>query len=634
MLRIMRKQTQSLFIRILLGAIVIVFVFWGVGSFKEERAGRLAGVNGRVITFDEFRDSYNDLLELYRRQYGDHLDNNVMKALNIKHQAVDRLISQYVILQEAEDLGLVVTKDELVGAIQEIPAFKNNGRFDQNAYVKALGRLGMTPETYEERVRRDILISKMQGVIVDTVKVSEAEALEAARKDNEMVDIDFVVFSPSTQEDPELAAEDVEAYYSTHKDRYETPMKIKVCYLAFPFKAFEKGITVTEDEIGNYYELNTEEFSTPKSVKARHILFMLPEDASPEQVEEARKRAADCLEKARGEEDFAALARKYSEGPTKDRGGDLGTFSPGRMVKPFEDAAFSLSAGEISDLVRTKFGWHIIKVEELNEARQTPLDEAKENIRRTLTEERAMADAFEEANKIYEECASAWAMVDVAADYKLQVESTPFFAANEQVPGFKPNDSVRISEEAFALQGDEVSPLVELEDQYCILQQIEKKDAEIPDLKDVEERVRKDLLKEEKRQLTRKAAEEFLAAAREENAFDKSAKKQGLTLQNTGFFKKGDAIPELGNAPSFLRAAFLLSAEQPFPEAVVEANGKYIVFRLKEKKEAAKEVLLSQKESVTNRILGQKRQAVFSEWLSALKEQAEIVYYQQDFLDP
>lgn len=633
MLRLMRKHTQSTFIKILLGAIVVVFTFWGVGTFREQRAGRIAMVNGDVITLDEFRNAYNDLLEFYRRQYKDKLDDNVLKALNLKRQALDRLINQRLIVQEADNLGLRVRKEQLIKAIQDIPAFKKDGRFDRQIYQRTLSHYGMTPQSFEEGMQRDILITKTQDIIMNTVKVSEAETLEAFKEQNEKVDVDFVAFNPALVKDPELTKEAVKTYFSENKDRYKTEKKVKVRYLSFPFKNFEGRITVSEDEIQNYYELNTEKFSTPKTIKARHILFKVSENASPEQEEEAKKKALKVLKEAREGGDFAALARKYSEGPTKNRSGDLGTFPRGRMVKTFEDVAFSLSPGRISDPVRTRFGWHIIKVEKVNEATQTPLDKVKEDIRKTLVSEGAKINAFERANKIYEECAAAGAMVDVAANYTLQLRSSPFFAENEQVPGIKARDNTIFIRAAFALEEDDVSPLLELSDGYYVLQIIEKKAAQVPELKDVEKRVRQDILQEEKKKLAREAAEEFLATLKKDDDIETLAKKEKLKVENTGPFKRGEPIPKIGYAPSVAETAFLLSEKVPHPEVVLEAQGKYLVLRFKKKEEAKKDTFSSEKETIKNRILNQKRQETFRQWLAALKEKAEIVWYQKDVLE-
>jgi peptidyl-prolyl cis-trans isomerase D len=633
MLRLMRKHTRSAFIKILLGAIVVVFIFFGVGTFREQKANRIAAVNDSVITYDEFKYTYNNLLELYRSQYGDKLDDNLLKTINLKGMALDHLISQRLKVQAAKDLGLRVRKEKLIEVIQEIPAFKKDGHFDRHTYLRALSRIGMPPETFEESIKESILINNVQDFIVNTVKVSDAEALETFKEENEKIDMEFVAFSPASVKEPALTEEAIETYFSKYINRYKTPEKVKVHYLSFPFKEFEKKITITENEIENYYELNHEKFASPKTVKARHILFKIPEGAIPEQVEEVREKAMEVLKKAKEGADFAALARKYSEGPTSKRGGDLGTFSRGKMVRPFEDVAFSLSPGQISDPVRTKFGWHIIKVERVNEPKQTPLDEAKKEIRKTLVHEGAKINAFEKANRIYEECAAACAMVDVASNYTLPLKATPFFAANEPIPGIRAEDLTKFVQTAFALRGDDISPLLELSDGYYILQRIEKKSAQEPKLEDVIKRVRQDLLQEEKKKMAREAAEQFLVELKNGADFNELAKRKSVALVSTGPFKRGEPIPKIGYAPSISETAFLLSAEKPFPEAVVEAKRQYLVLRFKKKEEAEEDTFASEKQAIKARILAQNRQETIRQWLAVLRQKGEIIYYQEDFLD-
>jgi peptidyl-prolyl cis-trans isomerase D len=171
-----------------------------------------------------------------------------------------------------------------------------------------------------------------------------------------------VVFEPGRYQDIEVTDEEVQEYFDANQNNYKTELKLKAQYIYFNPQDFAGGVTVAVEDVKDYFDSHPDEFIVPKTVKARHILFKLEKDSSPEVVEEKRKKAEEVLALAKGGEDFGELAKTYSEGPSKDRGGDLGTFKKETMVKPFADQAFSMKAGEISDPVRTQFGWHIIKV--------------------------------------------------------------------------------------------------------------------------------------------------------------------------------------------------------------------------------------------------------------------------------
>ena len=198
------------------------------------------------------------------------------------------------------------------------------------------------------------------------------------------MDLDYVLFEPGQFKNIQPTADEIQKFFDEHKETYKTDPEIKVRYLHLNPKNFEAGVTVTAEDIRDYYESNTDKFKDPKTVQARHILIKVDQNAKPEEVESAHQRAEDVLKLAREGQDFAALARQYSEGPTKTKGGDLGTFRREAMVKPFADKAFSMKAGDISDPVRTRFGWHIIKVEKVNQASVLSFDDAKKKIQKKL----------------------------------------------------------------------------------------------------------------------------------------------------------------------------------------------------------------------------------------------------------
>ncbi|RLB83990.1 MAG: hypothetical protein DRH17_00480 [Deltaproteobacteria bacterium] len=631
MLYLMRKHARSWLIKLALGAIVVVFIFWGVGSYRAQRGNRVAVVNGATIVFGEYRNVYDQLLEVYRKQFGNALDDKLIRSLNLKKQALDQLINRRLLLQEANRLNLRVTKEELAAAIWQVPAFQRNGRFDPDLYQRVLMRNRMTPEAYEENKKDELLIDKLQSFILGGIKVSDAEALETFKWLEEKVNLDYVVFTPLTYQNVKVTSDEIQDYFARHKKTYEIPPMVKVQYLLVDFKGFEARANVSEQEISEYFELNKQNYAIPKKVQARHILFKVPLDAKQEQIEEARSKAWKVLEEARDGADFATLARKYSDDPgTKNKGGDLGFFTKDRMVKPFSDAAFAMKPGEISEPVRTPFGWHIIKVEAVQEAKKPVLAEVADQIRRKLVKDAARALAFDRAEQVYETCYGAGNISDGASAHQLKVHETAFFPRTGPIKGIK--ETEKFAKTAFDLGEEEVSEPLELSDGYYILQQVGKEPARIPELKTVEQRVRQDLIWARQNELAKKDAEAFLNVLKGGAEIQKAAASRALKVKSTGFFKRFGVIPEIGFEPDILETAFLLSSLKPVPDAVIKGKQGYYVIRFKARQDADPKEFEDKKSEITSRLLLQKRQEVIKELLARLRKNSEITV-EEGFLD-
>lgn len=631
MLHLMRKHAQSWLIKLALGAIVVVFIFWGVGSYRAQRGNRIAVVNGAPIVLEEFRGVYDQLLDGYRRQFGDAFNEKLLQTLDLKRQALDQLINRQLLLHEANRLKFRVTNEELLRTIEQVPAFQRNGRFHPQVYQRVLTRNRLTPEMYEENEKSALLINKLQNFILGSIKVSEAEALETYKSLKEEVSLDYVVFKPSAYENVEVTPEEVETYFSEHDKAYEVPPKVKVQYLLLDFKGIEAQAKVSEEEVRTYFDLNKEDYGKPKKVSARHILFKVGPDAKAEEIDEARKKAVNVLKQARSGTDFGKLARKYSDDPgSRTKGGDLGFFTRDRMVKPFSDAAFAMKPGEISEPVRTRFGWHIIKVEVVQEAKEPVLAEVADEIRSKILKDAARTLAFDRAEEIYEACYGAGNISDVAKTNQLKVHETGFFPRKGPIKGIK--EDKKFAEMAFELGENEVSEPFELSDGYYIVERITREPASIPDLKTVEERVRQDLIQVRKNDLAKKDAEEFLGSLKDGAEFQEAVANRKLKTKSTGFFKRSGAIPGIGLEREIQDAAFLLSTSRPFPDGVIKGRQGYYVIRFKARQAADPKEFEDQKSLITSSLLHQKRQTAIGGLLARLREKSEITV-EEGFLD-
>ncbi|MDH3719898.1 MAG: SurA N-terminal domain-containing protein [Desulfobacteraceae bacterium] len=626
----MRKQAGSWLIKILLGAIVIVFIFWGVGSFRSQRGGRVALVNGDQITMDDYRETYNNLIEQFRRRFGNNLDEDMLKQLQVKRQALNQLIDNKLLVQESKRLKFRVSEKELTDAILNITAFQRDGMFDSRLYRNILDRLRMTPEAFEVAQKNAMLIDKLRTLITSSAKISDQEALEWYNWVNASVNIDTVFFDPNRYKDIHPSDEEIKTFFENHNEKYTTEAMVKVRYLNFNPDAFRSKVALSNEEVREYYDENLETFKTPKTVEARHILLIVNRDADPETVKKTKERALDILKLAKEGKDFAKLAKQYSEGPTRDKGGYLGKFKKEAMVKPFADMAFSLKAGEVSEPVRTQFGWHIIKVEKVNEASITSFEDAKKNIRKKLTDDMAKSLAYDEAETVSDDAFEGEDLINAAKEQNMKILTTDFFSSKGPIKGI--NNPSKFASVAFNLTDKEISNVQEFENGYYILQLVDKIQPKIPAFDKVKEKVRLELIKEKQDEKAKADSETLLAALKSGKTMPAESKKFNLTPKTTGFFKRNGSIPEIGLERDIVEAAFELTDKKQLPENVLKGSKGYYVIQFKDRKISDPENFSKEKGDITNRLLAQKKSSIFDALLAQIKSRSEITI-KEGFLD-
>jgi peptidyl-prolyl cis-trans isomerase D len=619
----MRKHAGSWLIKLILGAVVVVFVLWGVGSWTSQRSGRVATVNGDPISLEEFRITYKRLLEQVRQSFGNNLNEDLIKTLQLPKQAMDELINRNLMRQAAAELHLQVSDEELSRSIQDISAFQTAGVFDSRRYQTILDRNSMTPESFETNQRDALMIQKLNNIITSSVKISDQEVVQWYKWDNTEVDLDFVFFDPERYQDISTADEEMQTYFEDHKESYKNAPKIKVRYLKFEPKTFVSQVVVSDDEIEVYYEDHPDEFHNPKTVEARHILIKLNQDASPEEVAKAKERIEAVLQKAKDGQDFAELAKENSEDSSKDKGGYLGTFKRDAMVKPFSEKAFSMKAGELSDPVRTRFGWHIIKVEKVNEATTTSFADAKSDILQKLTDEGSKHLAYDAAESVYDAAFEGADLEAIAADRNLTIQTPDYFSRAE--PPKVSNNPAKFAATAFELPDGEISEIQDFGDGYYIMEIVEKLPAQIPELNEVKEKIRADLIKQKKGEKAKADAEAMLSALKDGETMDAAARKFDLEPKSTGFFKRNASIPDIGSAREISRVAFELTAQNSLPEgALTGPGGGYYVIKFKDRKIPSLTDIDKEKADIKARLLQQKKFRAFDEWLNQLRNRSEI----------
>lgn len=629
MLSLMRKHAGSWLIKLVLGAIVVVFVLWGVGSWTSQRSGRVATVNGKTITNEEYRIAYKRLIDQVRQSFGNSANEELIKSLQLEKKALDQLVDNILMRQAASELDIRVSDEDLSQAIRSIDAFQVAGVFDPRRYQIILSNNNLTPDSFESSQRDALLIQKLNAFITSSVKVSDPEATEWFKWNNTEVNLNYFLLEADRYKDIAVTAEDIQQYFEAHKEDYKTDPALKARYLKFDPNSYVAQVEISDDEIAEYYDEHPAEFQNPKTVEARHILIKVDAAASPEEVAAAKARIEDILQKAKGGQDFTELARQFSEGPSKDQGGYLGTFRREAMVKPFADKAFSMQAGEVSEPVKTQFGWHLIKVEKVNEASTTALADAKGDIREKLTAERSKNLAYDAAVSVYDATFEGDQLEAVAAEYKLTPTTSDFFTRQDPPKGVQ--KKAEFAAAAFALAEGEISEIQDFGDGFYIMEIVEKRPAEIPELSAVTQKVEADLIAEKKDEKAKADAEAVLAALKDGAALQEIGKQFDLNPAVTGFFKRNDAIPDIGYERGLASVAFELSEQNSLPAEVFKGRKGYFVIKFNQRKAPAMDAFDKEKAGIKEQLMQQKRFKTFEAWLEQLKNRSEIVV-ERDFL--
>jgi len=626
MLRILREHATSWMLRGILILVAVTFISWGGYSLiRERRHTYAAKVDGVVIEMKDFSDAYQNVIKQYRDALGPSFSEKIIEELRLREKILNDLVSRVLILQEAARLGLDIHDEELRETIESIPSFQVNGQFDPRIYERFLRLNRMSAEDFERMQRESIMLSKLTNLIkLNGGKVSEEEVLETYLFENERINLTLLKVTPEAFKGQTTVNEvEVKEYFQKHQEEFRVPTFLQIQYLIFRPSEFEGKVQVSSDEIKRYYDLQKERFKTPKKVRAREILIKVSTEDPPNKVEEKRKKAEEILEKANKMKDFSSLAKQYSESNTAPKGGDMGWIQGGTVDESLEKILFSRKAGELIGVARGKDGFYIFKIEDAVEEKLKSLEEVKDQILQTLKKEKAKSEASRRADDAFYSLFRSRDLEGFAREKNLQIKTTGFFKEGDEIPEIGKNPSFYSS--AFSLKVGEISPVVIIPPNFYILKLLDKKDSRIPSLEEVKEEVRRKIIGMKCEEKARQVAEDLLSQIRAGKSMKELARDRGIQMEETGFFTRaGGMVPKIGPVGEFMTTLSSLTEKSRSPKEVLRTKDGYFVVRLSALEPADQSKFSSVKMDLQKRLLYQKQEESFQDWLQQLRAKAKI----------
>ncbi len=615
MLTYLRKKMKIIFIIILLG-IIPAFTFWGVGNiFRSAKKQVMGEIYNRKINANEYNSAY---MAVY---WDAQLTGRQLTGEQLNDLAWNRLI----LLEESRKYGIDISDDEVARRIAQL--FSRNGKFDEAFYFDLLSRNGISPSAYETQTKYSLMIEKLRDLILDGVKLNDNEVYEQYLADNQKLSVEYILFAyRDLLAQINFKEEDLIAYYNEHKDDYKRPAEVNTSYVGVKTEDYLKGIKVSDEDVKTYYDEHKDEFKQEHQVQARHILFKTPEKMTEKENEAIVAKAKDVLAKVKAGEDFAELAKKYSECPSASKGGDLGFFGKGAMVKPFEDAALKLKKGEVCpDLVKTQFGYHIIKVEDVKEEKEKSFDEVKSEIINKLTKEQAESKAREVIEEIYYKSEDLENMKKAAKEFGVEVKETGFFS-NSYIPGV--GNSNDYYEQAFKLDLFKVSEIIPTDDGFYLFSTIEKRTGAIPEFAQVKAQVEIDYKNNKAKELAEKQAQEAIDKIKkimdsQKKSFADAAKEAGFDVKMSQPFTKMAPDSNMGYSQELGDKLFELK-ENEISKPLESTSGVIIARAVKYDTPSMADFEKSRGEQEA-KLNMQKKYMCFQEWFNMVKKDAKLI---------
>jgi peptidyl-prolyl cis-trans isomerase D len=525
--------------------------------------GIVAKIGNSEVTADDVRTTARQMLQQQMPQGGANMS---MLLPFFSQRAAEQLITREALIAEAERIGLRVTPNEIKDDLQHgryAATFFPGGNFiGQQEYEDMLQRANLTPAKFEEAVGKDILLSKLQALISGSASVSEADIHEQFVKQNSKVKFDYAVLK---QDDIKKGLHptdsELKAFYESHKPGYANsiPEKRKVKYAVIDNAKTEASVQISQSDLQSYYDQHRDQYRVPEQVKVSHILIKTPLPGADGKVDEkgtaeAQRRAEDLLKQLKGGAKFESLAEKYSEDPgSAKQGGSLGWIGRGQTVPEFEKSAFSLPKGQMSDLVKSSYGFHIIRVDDKQDAHMKSLDEVKSEIEPQLKHQKAQQIAQRDAQNLLAD-AQKNGLDAAAAKLHVPVITSDYFSRKDMLPGLGP--SPQFMDAVFAATDKAKPDMAPASDGTAVFELVDTKPAATPSFEEIRSRVEDEFRNEQSRTLLTQKAQELSDRAKAEHDLKRAAKELGATMKTSDLVLPDGQVPDIGSMSGPASVAF------------------------------------------------------------------------------
>jgi len=622
----MRRHRRWLFG--FLWLVILAFIILYIPAFDQESDQGLgltvAQVADRKITLGEYQRSYLRQRQMYQSMYQGRMNDDMLRRMGIEEQALQGLVDERILALEAERLGIRVDDAMLKQRVAIAPEFQQDGKFLGSKEIRnRLERSGVSVREFEESFRNSILRERLIALVTDSVQVSAAEAEKEFRRRNEQVKAEYVVV---TADNAGITAtdEEVRARFDANKDAYRYPERRVLSYALIDAPSLASQVTLTDRDLAAYYEANRDQFAQGEELCASHVLVKVkasPEAKEGHADEEARRIAQSALDEIRLGADFAAVAKRMSEDlGSASQGGDLGCFPRGRMVPEFDNAAFSLDAGQASDVVRTSFGYHVIKAVSRKDEAVPPFAQVKESIRQQVMVERVQAKVREKAEATAAALRSGRSLEEAAREQGLTVQKSAPLARSDVQP---PLASATLLSKAFELKkGEAAADPLPAANGYALIEVAEIQPPRLPDLKEVQDKVRADVVGDKAFEKSRVIAADLRTRA-QQAGLEKAAAALGLVRkQGDALVPRGQPIGDLGSGAAVEKTVYSLPVgglSEP-----VRTPAGFAVVRVLEKKEYDPAAFEKEKAALIASLEEEKRGRLFQAYMQEARKRFPV----------